>query len=152
MAYPLVGRPAPIRRSALVWWLAFTCWFTGSALGLLAHDPATEVYSYRYALFQPGPMTVVLYAVATIFLASLVLPLRDGVRWSRVSLTVLAGPMAGVLAWQACMALLTGQLTPADVAEGLLLLVALCAVPGAVDLMYRPEVRQYYRQRGDHVE
>jgi hypothetical protein len=151
MAYPLVGRPAPIRRSALIWWLAFACWFTGSALGLLTHDPVTAVYSYRYASFQPGPMTVVLFAVATVFLASLVLPLRDGARWSRVSLTVLAGPMAGVLAWQACRSLLTGPIGGADIAEGLLCLVALCAVPGAVDLMYRPEVRQYYRQQGDHV-
>ncbi len=152
MAYPLVGRPAPIRRSAFVWWLAFTCWFTGSVLGLLAHDPVAEVYSYRYASFQPGPMTVVLFALATVFLASLVLPLRDGARWSRVSLTVLAGPMAAVLAWQAGRSLLTGSISAADVAEGLLCLVALCAVPGAVDLMYRPEVRQYYRQQGDHVE
>lgn len=151
MTYPLVARPVPVSRSAVFWWSAFTCWFVGSALGQVAHDSAALGYDYRYAGIEPGPLAVTLFAIAAVFLASLVLPMRDGARWSRVALTVLAGPMAAVLVWQAILAVHTDPVTPADTAQTLLCLVALGALAGAVNLMYRPETRRYYRRRRDHV-
>lgn len=151
MTYPLVARPAPVSRSAVCWWFAFACWFVGSAVGQVAHDAAALGYDYRYAGIEPGPLAVMLFALGAVFLASLVLPMRDGARWSRVALTAVAGPMAAVLVWQAVLAVRTGPVTPADAAQALLCLVALCALPGALNLMYRPEVRQYYRHRRDHA-
>lgn len=150
MSYPLPARPAPLGRSAVAWWLALTCWFTGSAVGQFAHDPAAVVYDYSYAAIQPGPLAVVLYGIAGVFLASLVLPMRDGARWSRALLTVFAVPLALVLVWQTGRTVL-GDATAADVAQALLGLVALCALAGAVDLMYRPAARTYYRQQSEHA-
>lgn len=144
MAYPLPARPALIDRAALVWWLAFACWFAGSALGQFAHGPAALAFNYSYAAIQPGLLVVVLFGLGAVFLASLVLPMRDGQRWYRLLLTVLAVPMTGVLVWQAGTSLLAGPATDTDVAQGVLCLVALCAVPFAVDLMYRPAVRGHF--------
>lgn len=151
MAYPLVTRPVPVTRSAVSWWFAFACWFLGSVLGQVAHDPAALDYHYRYAGIEPGPLAVVLFGLATVFLASLVLSMRAGVPRSRTTLTVFAGPLAAVLVWQAVLALLTGPVTPADATQGLLCLVAIGALCHALVLMYRPEVRQYYRRARDHV-
>ena len=149
MSYPLPARPAPLSRSAAAWWLAVGCWFTGSTVGQFANDPAAVVYDYSYAPIQPGPLAVVLFGIASVFLASLVLPMRDGARWSRVLLTVLAAPMALVLVWQLARTAPAVRATAADLAQGMLCVVALCALACALDLMYRPEARTYYRQRGD---
>jgi hypothetical protein len=144
MTYPLPSRPALIERSALAWWLAFSCWFAGSALGQFAHGPAAVEFSYRYATIQPGPLAIVLFGIATVFLASLVLPMRDGARWCRLLLTVLAVPLEVVFAWQAGRSLLTGPATDGSVGQGLLSLVAFCAVPWAAGMMYRQPAERYF--------
>jgi hypothetical protein len=141
MTYPLPSRPALIERSALAWWLAFSCWFAGSALGQFAHGPAAVEFSYRYATIQPGPLAIVLFGIATVFLASLVLPMRDGARWCRLLLTV---PLEVVFAWQAGRSLLTGPATDGSVGQGLLSLVAFCAVPWAAGMMYRQPADRYF--------
>jgi hypothetical protein len=151
MSYPLPARPVPLDRSALAWWLALSCWFTGSAVGQLTHDGAALSYSYRYGPIQAGPLTVVLFGLAAVFLASVVLPMRDGERWSRLTLTAVALPMAFVLVWQVAHTLVGGPATGPELAQGTLCVIALGALAGAVDLMYLPAARTYYRQRGDHV-
>src|ERR1700743_2171216 len=118
MTYPLPARPALIERSALAWWLALPCWFTGAALRQFAHRPAPVVFTYRHAPppvaftyrsapTQPGPLAIVLFGIATVFLASLVLPMRDGARWCRLLLTVLAVALEVVVAWEAGRSRLT---------------------------------------------
>jgi hypothetical protein len=158
-------RPVPVERSARVWWLAFGCWFAGSSLGQLLHSPAAVAFSYRYTGFEstahgevsydrldawtlPGPLAVVVFGLVVLFLASLVLPMRDGSRWARGLLTVLAVPMELLLVVQVGRSLFTGPADGGGVAQGLLCLVALAAAPAAVGMMYRPSTRAHFQRTG----
>jgi hypothetical protein len=148
------ARPPVIQRAATAWWLAVGCWFAGSSLGQLLHSPGAVAFGYRYtdvepgvhgpvsfdrldAWSLPGPLAVVLFGLVGVFLASVVLPMRDGSRWARTLLTVLAGPVELLLAIQVGRSLFTGPANGGGVAQGLLCLVTLCVVPCAVALMYR---------------
>jgi hypothetical protein len=159
------ARPLLVRRSARAWWTAIGCWFAGSSLGQLLHSPGAVAFSYRYTEVEPGehglvsydrldawslpgPLAVVLFGLVAVFLASVVLPMRDGTRWARALLTVLAVPVELLLAIQVGRSLFTGPADGGGVAQGLLCLVALCVVPGAVGMMYRSAVRAYFRSAG----
>ena len=149
-AVPRYLRPAcplPVERAARAWWLAVGCWFAGSVLGQLLHGPAAVALPYRYAdgWALPGPLAVMLFGLAGVFLASLVLPLRDGARWARSLLTVLAVPLGLTLLWQVVRCLAAGLADVGGVTQGLLGLAALCVLPGAVRLMYGRDVRSHYR-------
>jgi hypothetical protein len=158
------ARPLLVERSARAWWLAVGCWFFGSAIGQLMHSPAAWQFSYHYpatevraaaAGFQrfetwslPGPLAVVVFGVVAVFLASLVLPMRDGAQWARVLLTALAVPAELVLLSQIAQSLFTGPATEGGVAQGILSMIGLCTIPGAVSMMYRPATRSYFHGRG----
>src|SRR5262249_12989915 len=96
--------PQLVARSARAWWVAFGCWFAGSMSGQALPSPAAVAFHYRYtdvggdaradAWALSGPLAVVLFGLLAVFLASLVLPMRDGARWARTLLTVLAVPFA----------------------------------------------------------
>jgi hypothetical protein len=162
MRWPVVShylrpaRPLLVERSARGWWLALACWFAGSALGQVLHSPAAVGFHYRYIdgagavrlddWALPGPLAVVLFGLLAVFLASLVLPMRDGAGWARTLLTVLAIPLAAVVVWQIARCLFTGVADGVGVGQGLLGLVALGVLPGAVGMMYRREVRAHYRR------
>lgn len=139
--------PVQVERTALAWWLLTGCWFAGSVLGQLLHGPAAVALPYRYAdgWSLPGSLAVMLFGLAAVFLASLVLPLRDGARWARSLLTVLAVPLAATLVWQVGLCLAAGLADVGGVTQGLLGLAALCVLPGAVGLMYGRDVRSHYR-------
>jgi hypothetical protein len=156
------AHPALVERAARTWWLAFTAWFAGSTLGQVMRSPAAIAFSYRYTDVEPGAhgpvgldrldswslpgaLAVVLFGLIAVFLGSLVLPMRDGAGWARVLLTVLAVPLAAGLLWQIGRCLFAGPADAGAVAQGLLGLVALGAVPAAVGMMYRREVRSHYR-------
>lgn len=139
---PRPARPVPVERAAVVWWTAFGCWFTGSVLGQVAHGPAAIAVPYAYARLQPGPAAVVLFGLCAVFLGSLVLPMRDGARWSRPVLTLSACPLAVLLAWQFERATMADTAT--SVTQAMLSLVALIALPVAVGLMYSAEVRRFF--------
>jgi hypothetical protein len=156
------ARPRLVERAARAWWLAIGCWFAGSSLGQLLHSPGAVAFSYRYtdvepglhgpvsfdrldAWSLPGPLAVVLFGLVGVFLASVVLPMRDGTRWARTVLTVLAVPSELLLAVQVGRSLFTGPANGGGVAQGLLCLVALCLVPGAVGMMYRSAARAHFR-------
>jgi hypothetical protein len=137
-----------VERAAVVWWIAFGCWCAGSMLAQFTHGPAAVAVPYPYARLEAGPSAVVLFGLSGVFLASLVLAMRDGARWSRPLLTILGSALALVLGWQIALSVLAGPIT--DVALALPSLVALCAVPFAVGLMYRPEVNPYFRRSVDN--
>jgi hypothetical protein len=146
------SRPLLVERSAHAWWLAAVCWFAGSTLGQLFGSPAALVLSYQgnqrlgeWAL--PGLLAVVLFGLLTVFWASLVLSMQDGARWARLTLTVLAVPGEGVVLWQVIRTLFAGPVTTGGVAQGALGVVALCAVPIAVGMMFRPSARSYFHPR-----
>jgi hypothetical protein len=155
--------PVLVERSARAWWLAFGCWFAGSSLGQLLHSPAAVAFRYRYSGIEstehgqvsydrldawslPGPLAVVVFGLVLVFLGSLVLSMRDGSRWARRLLAVLAVPMEVLLAVQVARSLFTGPADGGGVAQGLLCLVALCTVPGAVGMMYRQPARAHFRR------
>lgn len=140
-------RPVAVERASVAWWLAFGCWFACSVLAQFAGGPATMVVPYPYAHLQPGPSAVVFFGLYAFFLASLVLPLRDGARWSRPLLTVFGLPMAAVLAWQFGRSILADAPTVMSVSQAVLSSVALAAVPVAVGLMYRSDVRGFFTSR-----
>jgi hypothetical protein len=139
--------PAPVERAARAWWLAVGCWFAGSVFGQLLHSPAAVALPYRYSdpWSPPGPLAVMLFGLAAVFLGSLVLPLRDGARWARSLLTWLAVPLAAGLVWQVGRCLATGLADAGGATQGLLGLAALCVLPGAVGLMYVRDVRSHYQ-------
>lgn len=143
--------PPLVECSARAWWLAFGFWFAGSAVGQLLHSPAAVTFNSRYndvdgdAWSLSGPLAVVLFGLFAVFLASLVLPMRDGARWARSLLTVLAVPLAATLVWQIGRCLFAGVADGGAVVQGLLSLVALAVLPGAVGMMYRRAVRSHYR-------
>lgn len=156
------AHPVLVERAARAWWLAFAAWFAGSTLGQLLRSPAAIAFSYHYTDLEPGAhgpvgvdrldawslpsaLAVVLFGLTAVFLGSLVLPMRDGAGWARALLTVLAVPLEAVLLWQIGRCLFAGPADAGGVTQGLLSLVAACAVPGAVSLMYRREVRSHYR-------
>jgi hypothetical protein len=154
------ARPVLVERAARAWWLSVVCWFLGSAIGQLMHSPAAWEFTYHYPAIEggpdtinyqpfdawslPGPLAVVVFGVIAVFLASLVLPMRDGAQWARLLLTVLAVPAELVLARQIGIALFTGPATDGGVVQGILSIVGLCAIPGAVSMMYRPATRNYF--------
>jgi hypothetical protein len=158
--YSWPARPQLVERSAHAWWLSVASWFVGSTAGQLMHSPAALVFVYHYpaiaggpgsvryqrfdAWSLPDPLAVVVLGVVAIFLASLVLPMRDGEQWARLLLTVLAVPAELLLLRQAGQSLLTGPATEGGVVQGVLSLVGLCAIPGAVSMMYRPATRDYF--------
>jgi hypothetical protein len=149
-SYPRPACPVSVERSALAWWLVIGCWFAGSAAGQLLHSPAAMVFRYRYTgvWALSAPLAMMLFGLVAVFLASLVLPLRDGARWARSLLTVFAVLLAGTLVWQVVRCLFAGAADPGGIAQGLLGLVALGVLPGAVGLMYRRDVRSHYRAHG----
>jgi hypothetical protein len=153
-AWPV--RPQLVARSAHAWWLAVACWFLGSSVGQFMHSPAALAFSYRYPAIEstypridewslPGPLAVVGFGAVAVFLASLVFPMRDGAQWARVVLTVLAVPAELLLLRQIGQSLFTGPATNGGVVQGVLAIVALCAIPGAVSMMYRPATREYFQ-------
>jgi hypothetical protein len=152
-AWPV--RPQLVERSAHAWWLAVACWFLGSSVGQFRHSPAALAFTYRYPTIQgayprfdawslPGPLAVVGFGAIAVFLASLVFPMRDGTQWARVVLTALAVPAELLLLRQIGQSLFTGPATDGGVVQGVLAIVALCAIPGAVSMMYRPATREYF--------
>jgi len=153
--YAWPARPQLVERSAHAWWLAFACWFLGSSAGQFMHSPAALALNYRYPAIQgtyarvdawslPGPLAVVAFGAVAVFLASLVFPMRDGARWARVVLTGLAVPAELVLVRQIGQSLFTGPATDGGVVQGVLAIIALGAIPGAVSMMYRPATREYF--------
>ena len=146
-SYPRPACPVPVGRAALGWRLALACWFAGSVLGQLLHGPAAVAADYRYGddWSLPVPMTVMLFGLVALFLASLSLPLRDGSRWARSLLTVLAVPLAATLVWQVGRCVFAGLDDVGALSQGVPCLVALCLLPGAVSLMYGRDVRSHYR-------
>lgn len=146
------SRPLLVERSAHAWWLAGACWLVGSSLGQVLGSPAAVALTYNIndrldAWSLPGLLAVVLFGLLAAFWASLVLPMLDGANWARVTLTVLAVPGEVVLVWQISRSLFTGPVTGGGVVQGLLGVVALCAVPAAVGLMYRRSTRAHFRRR-----
>src|SRR6266567_239919 len=157
------ARPQLVERAARSWWLSVTCWFLGSAIGQFLHSPAAWEFTYHYPTIQgapnainyqrfdawslPGPLAVVVFGVVAVFLASLVFPMRDGAQWARLLLTVLAVPAELVLLRQIGESLFTGPATDGGVVQGVLSIVGLCAIPGAVSMMYRPATRNYFHTR-----
>lgn len=147
MRYPPPTRPVAVERAAVGWWLALGCWFAGSSLGQFGHGTAAVDVPYPYARLQPGPAAVVLFALCSVFLASIVLAMRDGARWSRLALTGLAGPLAVFLVWQFGRSALFAPMTACSIGQATLSLVALAALPAAVRLMYRSEVGEFFTSR-----
>jgi hypothetical protein len=150
------SRPLSVERSAHAWWLAAACWFAGSTLGQVLGSPAAVALNYQggdrldeWAL--PGLLAVVLFGLLAAFWASLVLPMLDGARWARVALTVLAVPGEAVGLWQVVRTLVAGPETAGGVAQGVLGVVALCVVPFAVGLMFRPVASAHFRRRSPSV-
>jgi hypothetical protein len=141
-------RPATVERAAVMWWIAFGFWCAGSMLGQFVHGPAAMAVPYPYARLAAGPSAAVLFGLSGVFLATLGLAMREGARWSRPLLTILGCALAVVLGWQITLSVLAGPL--ADDVLALPSLVALCAVPLAVGLMYSPEVNSYFDQRVDN--
>ncbi|HEX4726086.1 MAG TPA: hypothetical protein VH333_26495, partial [Pseudonocardiaceae bacterium] len=154
-------RPQLVERAARAWWLAITCWFLGTAVGQLMHSPAAWQFTYHYPIIAggsggsvsdqrfdawslPGPLAVVVFGVVAVFLASLVLPMRDGAQWARLLLTVLAVPAELVLLRQIGQSLFTGPATEGGVVQGVLNMIGLFVIPGAVSMMYRPATRDYF--------
>jgi hypothetical protein len=152
------ARPPLVQRAARTWWLALGCWFLGTAVGQLSHGPAALAWSYRYPTLRPGsagypsagvwslpgPLAVVVFGVVAVFLASLALPMRDGARWARLLLTVLAAPAELVLLRQVTESLFTRAATDGGVVQGVLGLCALGAIPVAVMMMYGPSARPHF--------
>jgi hypothetical protein len=153
-------RPQLVDRAAHAWWLSIAAWFLGSAAGQFMHSPAALAFVYHYpalagdpgsvsyqrfdAWSLPGPLAVVVLGVVAVFLASLVLPMRDGEQWARLALTVLAVPAELLLLRQIGESLFTGPVSGGGVVQGVLSLVGLCAIPGAVSMMYRPATRDHF--------
>jgi len=155
------ARPLLVERAARAWWLSVGCWFLGSAIGQLMHSPAAWEFTYVYPAVEtrpgfprfeawslPGPLAIVVFGVVAVFLASLVFPMRDGARWARVVLTALAVPAELVLLRQIGASLFTGPATEGGIAQGILSMIGLCAIPGAVSMMYRPATRSYFHGGG----
>lgn len=144
-------RPHLVGRAARAWWLAVLCWFLGAAVGQLMHSPAAWEFTIGGGTANtwslPDPLAIVVFAVFGVFLASLVVPMRDGARWARLLLTGFALPAALVLLRQILVSLLPLPPTDGGVAQGVLSLIGLCALPGAVGMMYRPATRSYFRSR-----
>ena len=160
--YAWPARPQLVQRSAHAWWLAVACWFLGSSVGQFRHSPAALAFTYRYPAIQgayprfdawslPGPLAVVGFGAVAVFLASLVFPMRDGAQWARVVLTGLVVPAELLLLRQIGQSLFTGPATDGGVVQGVLAIVALCAIPGAVSMMYRPATREYFQTHVDKL-
>lgn len=147
MHYARPARPVAVERAGLAWSLALCCWFAGSVLGQLGGGPAAVALRYPYARLQSGPSALVLFALCVVFLASLVLAMREGARWSRPALVVLAVPLAVLLVWQFGRSALVGTPGPASVAQAVCCVVAIAALPVAVRLMYRPDVGEFFTTR-----
>lgn len=147
-AWPV--RPQLVERSAHAWWLAVACWFLGSSIGQFRHSPAALAFTIDGAYPRldawslPGPLAVVGFGAVAVFLASLVFPMRDGAQWARVVLTALAVPAELLLLRQIGQSLFTGPATDGGVVQGVLAIVALCAIPGAVSMMYRSATRDHF--------
>lgn len=153
-------RPLLVERAARAWWLAVVCWFLGSTVGQLLHSPAAWNFTYHYPVIAngtapftyqrfnawslPGPLAIVVFGVVAVFLATLVLPMRDGAQWARLLLTVLAVPAELLLLRQAGQSLFTGPATGGGVVQGILSMIGFCAIPGAVSMMYRPSTHRYF--------
>ena len=145
--YPRPACPASVGRAARAWWLALGCWCAGSVVGQLLHSPAALALCYRYVKgwSVPLPLAVASVASAALFLGILVLPMRDGTRWARSLLTVLAVPLAAGVVWQVGLCLSVWPVGVGALAQAPFGLVTLFVLPGAVSLMYGRDVRSHYR-------
>lgn len=157
------ARPLLVGRAARAWWLAVACWFLGSTFGQLLHSPAAWRFTYHYPVIVgdtspltyqrfnawslPGPLAIVVFGVVSVFLASLVFPMRDGARWARLLLTILAVPAELLLLRQIGESLFTGPATDGGVVQGVLSAIGFGAIPGAVSMMYRPSTHRYFHAR-----
>jgi hypothetical protein len=141
-------RPQLVERAARAWWSAVGCWFLGAALGQMLHSPAAWAFTIGGAWSLPGPLAIVVFGAVAVFLASLVFPMRDGAQWARLLLTVFAFPAEVVLLRQIGASLLTVPATVGGVAQGVLSMIGLCVVPGAVSMMYRRSTHGYFHGAG----
>jgi hypothetical protein len=162
----VVARPLTVDRSVRLWWFAAGCWLVDQVLGALLHsqiavsfytttsstvsqDPTTgDTITQTHTTPASAPVAIIASLVIAALWAGLILLLRRGANWARITLTVLAvigelGLLVQVVnAFGGAAAANTGTIV-----QTVLGLVLLGLVLGALITMYRSDARPYFRRR-----
>lgn len=158
-----VTRPEPVKRAALAWWAAVTCWFLGSLLSQLlgGHvagnlrftssrsvrvDDSTVLTQSTDNLL-PTPVAVVAFVIFGGLWALLVYAMYRGQGWARVTLGVLGALGILNVLLQLLAALTTPQQNTGDILQVVFFLaVVVLSISGFV-LMFRRENNLYFVKR-----